>query len=271
MKIFTYLYKKLGEFGLNHELQKQDECFFVKNAAKLIDVEWELVILEEANGGPDFIIREGDSSFGLEVCEIFKGEVQPKKGSKLKEEAATNQKLIDGIRQQYENVEKDVPLSVRFLGNLDDSNKSKILQALFDMSLRKKSPSYSEDLVLEHDSGSLKIFVERLPDGYGRDQLCRPDWFSVTDSVGWAEKDSCKIQEAIDMKSQKVGRYRENVAKKLELKNPENCDIQLLIVSDHMWSYGQVKLDKEQPYNLHEFHTVYFYPFPQRPIVLSSG
>lgn len=268
MEIFTYLSKKLR---LIYSQQKQDEYFFAENAAKQINVDWKLIARDESNGGPDFIVHEGENSFGLEVCEIFKGEVQPRKGSKLKGEAATNQKLIDEIRQQYEKVENSVPLNVKFLGDVNSSNKSQILQTLLDMGLGEKSPSYSGDVVLEDDSGDLKMFIRRLPDGWGRDRLCRPDWFCVSDSVGWAEKDSCKIQEAIDIKSQKIGQYRENVAKELGLKDPENCDIRLLIVSDHMWSYGQVKLDEERSYNLREFDAVYLFPFPQKPIVQSAG
>ena len=268
MGIFSYLSKKLESI---HNEQKQDEYFFAENAAKLIDAEWKLVACDESNGGPDFIVHEGEKSFGLEVCEIFKGEVQLKKGSKLKKEAATNQKLIDEIRQQYENVEKNVPLYAKFLGEVNNSNKSQILQTLLDVSLGEKSPLYSEKLVLEHGSGGLTIFVRRLPDGWGRDRLCRPDWFSVSDSVGLLEIDFYKIQEAIDIKSQKIGQYRKNVAKELGLKDFENCDIRLLIVSDHMWSYGQVELDEKQLYNLHEFNAVYFFPFPKKPTVLRSS
>ncbi|MDE0411246.1 MAG: hypothetical protein OXI37_03415 [Gammaproteobacteria bacterium] len=268
MEIFTYLSKKLG---LIYNQQKQEECFFAKNAARLINAEWELIAREESGGGPDFIVHEGVNSFGLEVYEIFKGEVQPRKGSKLKEEAATNQRLIDEIRQQYENTEKNVPLYVKFLGDVNSFSKSQILKTLLDMGLGEKSPSYSGDVVLESDSGDLKIFVRRLPDGWGRDRLCRSDWFSIDDSLGWIEKDSCKIQEAIDKKSQKIDQYRANVAKELELKDPENCEIRLLIVSDHMWNYGQVELDEEQPYNLREFNAVYFFPFPEKPITLRSS
>ena len=170
-------------------LRKQNECFFVKEAAKLIGVEWKLVAREESNGGPDFIVHEGRNSFGLEVCEIFSGKVSPKKGSKLKEKAVTNQKLINEIRQQYEGMEENVPLYVKFLGDVRDSNKRQIVRTLLDMNLKEKSFPYSENRVLKYDSSNLKISVRRLPDDWPRDRLYnRPDWFSVKDSVGWVEK-----------------------------------------------------------------------------------
>ena len=248
--------------------KKQNEYFFVKEAANLIGVQWELVAREESNGGPDFIVHEEGNSFGLEVCEIFKGKVRPEKGSTLKEETVTNQRLINEMRQQYESVEENVPLYVKFLGDVREDNKSEIVRILLDMKLKEKNFPYLADSILEHDPGSLKIFVRRLPDGWERDRLYRPDWFNVKDSGGWVEKDSGKILEAIEIKSQKIGQYRKNVAKELGLKDPENCDIRLLIVSDHMWSCGQVKPDKELVNNLHGFNTVYFHPFPEKPCIM---
>lgn len=250
--------------------KKQNECFFVKEAAKWLDVQWRLIPREESNGGPDFIIHEGKNSFGLEVCQIFKGKVRSQ-GSKLKKEAVTNQKLINEIRQQYESMEDSVPLHVRFLGDVVEENKRKIVQTLLDMNLKEKSFLSLSERVLECTSGSIKIYVRRLPDGWKRDLLHRPNWFNVGDSVGWVEKDSDKISKAIERKSKKIVQYRKNVAHELGLADFENCDIRLLIVSDHLWSYGQVNLDKEQSYNLHEFNVVYFFPFPEKPIALRSS
>lgn len=253
-------------------LRKQNECFFVKEAAKLIGVEWKLVAREESNGGPDFIVHEGRNSFGLEVCEIFSGKVSPKKGSKLKEKAVTNQKLINEIRQQYEGMEENVPLYVKFLGDVRDSNKRQIVRTLLDMNLKEKSFPYSENRVLKYDSSNLKISVRRLPDDWPRDRLYnRPDWFSVKDSVGWVEKNTRKISETIENKSHKIGLYQTNIAKEFGLKDPENCDIRLLVVSDHMWNYGQVELDKVLVNNLHKFNDVYLFTYPGKLTVLGAG
>ena len=183
-------------------VQKQAEFHFAKEAARLMDVQWKLVAHEESNGGPDFIVHEGADRFGLEVHEIFNGEITPKKGSRLKQRQAGTQKLIDRIRQRYEDIEKDVGLYVKFLGDLNDDGVEPIIQALLDMNLQKNF-SHSKECVLKHNSGRLKIFDTRLPDGWPRNQLSRRDWFSVTDSGGWREQESRKILEAVEMKSGK--------------------------------------------------------------------
>ena len=261
--------------------QKQEECIFAMTAAGLLGVQWELIPCDEPSGGPDFIVREDSNWFGLEVCEIFKGGIKEKKGSKgkinekkgsiLKEKAARNQQLIDDIRQQYESVEGNVPLYVKFLRDIDENNKDEIVQKLLDMNLKEKSFPYRADHDWMHGSRSLKISVSRLPDGFGRDRMHRPDWFNINDSIGMVEKDFSKILKTIKEKSKKITNYKNNVADvadEMGLEDPENCKIRLLIVADHMWSYGQVNPKIDPGINLHGFDAVYFFPFPDKLIKL---
>ena len=261
--------------------QKQEECIFAMTAARLLGVQWKLNSCDESSGGPDFIVREDSNWFVLEVCEIFKGGIKEKKGSKgkinekkgsiLKEKAARNQQLIDDIRQQYESVEGNVPLYVKFLRDIDENNKDEIVQKLLDMNLKEKSFPYRADHDWMHGSRSLKISVSRLPDGFGRDRMHRPDWFNINDSIGSEEKDFSKILETIEEKSEKITNYKnyvEDVADEMGLEDPENCKIRLLIVADHMWSYGQVNPKIDPGINLHGFDAVYFFPFPDKLIKL---
>ena len=124
--------------------------------------------------------------------------------------------------------------------------------------------------VLEHAPTHLKLFVRRLPDDWPCDRLSRPDWFSVTDSGGWREQGSRKILQAVATKSTKISRYRENVARELHLGGPEEADVRLLVIADHMWNYGQIAPDQDLTGNMHGFNAVYFFPSPEKPLVLKN-
>ena len=236
----------------------------------MMDAQWKLVARKEFNGGPDFIVYEGESFFGLEVHEIFKGKTTRNQGSKLKKNQSVTQSHIDNIRRQYEKLEKEIPLYVKFLGPLKGSHSELTVQALQSMQLREKKFPYTDEVVLEQDSDRLKIVVRRLPDGWPRDRLHKPDWFSITDTVGWVENDSQKILNAVKKKSEKIGQYKHNISKELNVGKPEGVDVRLLLVSDHLWSYGQVSADKEVIDVRHGFDVVYFFPFPEMPIKLKS-
>jgi hypothetical protein len=49
--------------------QKQQERFFVEQAAKLLGKTW---VFEEDRERPDFIVSGGEHHFGLEVCQILR-------------------------------------------------------------------------------------------------------------------------------------------------------------------------------------------------------
>ena len=203
----------------HREQQKLNECHFAAEAARLMGVQWELVPRhEESNGGPDFIVHEGAHRFGLEVREVFKGKSARKQGSEFKQDQSETQQRIDRIREQYEGVERDITLSVMFLSSPDDDHLDQIVNKLRNMNLQEND---RENFIVNQDSEPLKIFVRRFPNGWDRDRLSRPDWFSVADAGGWVEKDPQKILSAVAEKSKKVNQYRENVAANLGLENPK--------------------------------------------------
>ena len=157
-----------GNFAMareHREQQKLNEYHFAAEAARLMGAQWELVPRnEESNGGPDFIVHEGAYRFGLEVQEVFKGKSAPKQGSELKQYQSEDQQRIDRIREKYEGVEGDIPLYVKFLDNPDDDHADQIVDKLRNINLQENG---HENFVVDQDSGPLKIFVMRLPEGVG--------------------------------------------------------------------------------------------------------
>ena len=246
--------------------QKRDEHRFAEAASLLLNTEWELVPRDdESQGGPDFIVREKGRSFGLEVQEVFKGVASAKRGAALKRNQSENQLRIDRIRQQYENIAGNMPLYVKFLNEPDDSRTDHIVNELYKMKLGGgKAFPYQNDFTIEQEDGLLKIFVSRLPDDWERDRLYRRDWLIVADTGGFVEKNREKIFRAVRGKSEKVDRYRENVARELGLENPLEADVRLLLVADHMWNFGKVELNSEWDGNQHRFSRVYFFRFPDK-------
>ena len=252
-------------------IQKQDELRFSREAARLMDLRWKFVARDESDGGPDFIVYEGTRAFWLEVHEIFSGEMSPKKGSRSKQIQAETQKRINEIRRRYEEMEQNVTLYAKFLGTLKNFDMALVVNALVSMGLRETNFPHCEELELRHKLSQLKIFVRRLPDGWPRDRLSRPDWFGVMDSVGWVEQGTRKILDAVTTKSEKIGQYRRNIAAHLNLGDLEDTDVRLLVVADRMWSYGQIAPGAELMGNLQGFDAVYFFPFPEKPITLKSA
>ena len=231
----------------------------------MMAVQWNIVDRDESQGGPDFLVYHGSNAFGLEVQEVFAGEISLKKGSRRKQRQAGTQKRIDEIRRRYEESEEGVALDVKFVGTLNDIDIEMVVQALLKFNLNERSSLNVKRLELRQISRDLKLYVRRLPVGWPRDRLGRPDWFSVMDSSGLGEQDSRKILDAVSKKSKKISQYRRNIVDELNLVDPEEADVRLLLYADRMWSYGQIAPRGELAGNLHGFTVVYFFPFPEKP------
>ena len=247
-----------------HSQQKRDEHRFAIAASRLLHAQWELVPrCDESEGGPDFIVHQKDHSFGLEVQEVFKGAASEKKGATLKRKQSEDQLRIDRIRQQYEDAAGNIRLYVQFLNTPDEERIDQVIEELCNMNLQEKTFSYQNNFTIEQEGGQLKIFVSRLPNDWERDRLYRPDWFIVADAGGFVETNSKKISKAANAKSEKIYRYRKNVAKDLGLMGPQDADVRLLLVADHMWNFGKVEVNDEWSRNNHGFDAVYFLRFPE--------
>ncbi|MDP1731843.1 MAG: hypothetical protein Q8L54_11850, partial [Devosia sp.] len=71
--------------------QKQQEKHFAYEAAKHLGVDWFVADFEN----PDFIVTEGERSFGLEVNQLFLGKQTQRAGSAEKAREGHTQKLLD--------------------------------------------------------------------------------------------------------------------------------------------------------------------------------
>ena len=189
-------------------------------------------------------------------------------GSELKKKQQNTQKIIDQMRDQFECAEPNVSLRVEFVGDVADSFTSPVVKALLGLKLRDKSVLHREKCVLYQDDRALALYVTRLPDDCNRDRLNRPDWYPVSETIGWPEKSGHILQERILEKSKKLENYRTNVASELGIHNTASLDVRLLLVADHFWASGMVRPAAGVYYELHGFSAVYFYPFPNPPTML---
>ena len=221
--------------------QKNHERQFAAAAARLMDRSWFLIARREHGGGPDFLVEDGRSGFGLEVVELFAGRLT-ERGSIEKKRQSRTHKLIESIRAQYERIHPDIRLYVKFLGPLTESDTASILDTLTAMQPVCTPFPHTEERLIRRATGDLKLFVRRLPDDWPRDRLHRPDWFSVSDTVGFVLEDIDRVREAIRKKSERLPLYRRNIARELKLTDSKNADVRLLIVADRMWNHGRIRL-----------------------------
>jgi hypothetical protein len=81
---------------MSQKQQKVIEENYACDAAKLLGEAWQLS--QPSNEVPDFIINDGNSSFGLEITEAFKGDSNERGGSKSRSDEGACQALIEKYR-----------------------------------------------------------------------------------------------------------------------------------------------------------------------------
>ena len=222
--------------------QKEHERFFVERAAALLGKTWRVV----ACISPDFIVTEGTQQFGLEVRDIFTG-AHNRRGSHMKMAESQTQQAVDALRQEYEAI-TNIPLSVRFVGDMCAGNMDKVVSALVEMGLSYKPIGHQE--VIDIDAGQrLRVHVTRA---------CIAGWFSVTHRVGWVDRHPIKrIADAIEAKSKNLAKYTQTAGP----------DIRLLIVADHIYNSGKLMLEEPAAPDLQGFQVVYFFSYPESVMV----
>lgn len=217
--------------------KKQRERFLAEEAGKVLGKAWELGLDRE---NPDFVVTEGDGRFGLEVCEIFTG-TQSKAGAAMKANESNMQGAVNSLRCEYEAT-ADIPLVVKFVGNMCAENLAAVVPALIACDLSSKPIGHRD--VLDWGAG-LRVHVTKS---------FRPDWYSVNDRVGWVDRDAApRISDAIAKKSRNLSRYRQSAG----------ADIRLLIVADRIHNSGKLLLEESRTLDLRGFRTVYFYSYPE--------
>ncbi len=222
-------------------MKKEDERFFVEEAAKLLGTTWSLSPDRES---PDFLVTEGTQKFGLEVSEVFMGP-QSRDGSKIKEKESKTQKAVNALRLEYEEI-TNIPLRVQLVGDMCAKNMAKVVPALVAEDFASKPTLHHAEINL---GDGFSVHVTKA--------ICA-EWFSVNDRVGWVDRDPIKcIADAVEKKSKKLPAYREAIG----------SDIRLLLVADRIYNSGKLMLKERPALDVQGFRVVYFFSYPDCVIV----
>jgi hypothetical protein len=233
--------------ALTRPLQKRRERFFAKEAARLLGKNWNL---GEDREHPDFVVAEDGQQFGLEVTQIFIGP-QDHAGSSLKAQESKTQRVVNAIHREYESIQ-NVPLIVRFVGNMEAANLATVIPALVGHDLPSRPIRYHfvHDTTAAHPARPrLRVHVTKG---------LRADWYSVNDRAGFVDHNPHGIiAAAIAKKANALTRY-------------EGCaaDIRLLLVADRISNSGKLMLYKGARFDFHQFKAVYLFPYPEDVILL---
>ena len=235
---------------MTSELQKRIEHNFVLKASQLLNFQWEIVDQREE---PDFIIREDNRTFGLEVREIFLNENQNRGGSALKQTENHRSKQLKTFADSLEK-KSDLALHVRLLrkpdaGNISECELKELHHALTAENLESRKIGYQTQFCL---ACGTKVWVTKE---------FRSRWYVLNDRVGWVSQDPIKlVQTAINSKGKKLRTYRKNAGP----------DVRLLLVADHLNNSGKITLSSttSRSFDLQGFTKVYFLSHPSEALEL---
>lgn len=231
--------------------KKHRERFWAEQAARHLGMVWTLGADREA---PDFIVIEGDGQFGLEITELFAGSIGPD-GSAAKARESRTQRSVNDLRQAYEAI-NNIPLIVKFVGNMEDDNLRTVVPALVAHDLPSKPIGYRfvHDTEIAHPlRAPLRVHVTRG---------LRPDWFSVNDRVGFVDRNPRHIVDAaIENKAKDLARYRATAG----------SDVRLLLVADRIMNSGKLLLGNSAGFDSFGFQAVYFLSYPEGTVILSDA
>ena len=218
-------------------MNKRQERFFVEEAARSLGVQWEV---GEDRESPDFLIEDGNCTFGLEVSELFAGPVGIR-GALRKAAESLHQKTIDRYRRTYEN-ERDVPLRIAILGKITKESMEKLLTILLSRDLARMRPGERFEVEINEQ---FKSHVTRA---------FHHEWFRVNDRVGWVNHNPLPvIEEAVAKKSELLDNYREAAGP----------DIRLLLVANRIFASGKLQLVEDSTVDTQGFRVVYFFSYPE--------
>ena len=229
--------------------QKDGERFFVEKAAEFLRKGW---CLGPDRENPDFIVTEGAEKFGLEVCEIFTGP-QDEIGSHMKRAESETQRVVNALQGEYE--EKDnIPLNVRFVGDMCDENRAVVLRALIEKNFSTKPIRYQD--IIEADEGKAKLRVHAT-------RALQANWLCINDRAGWVDRNPIeRITKEIEKKSEKLPRYKECTG--LD-------DIRLLVVANRIMNSGKLSLQEPPALDMQGFQVIYFFSYPESVTVIGCA
>ena len=219
-----------------------------EQAAESLGRQWTLYDRE----APDFVVVDGATRFGLELCRVFAGP-QGRKGAATKAAEALTQRRIDACRQQYELATAATPLAVRLVGCLCDVHLAGVVPALLALNLHERTPGHSACIQLFECGAQLSIHVRRSIAGHA-------SWQSVNDRGGWVNRNPvASVQKAVHNKALSLSTFR---------KRTRVPDQRILVYCDATMNSGRLRLDPGTQVDLAGFDVIYFFPYPEAAIVL---
>jgi hypothetical protein len=221
-------------------VSKKIERFYLKSFLKSIG--WDNSLIEETES-PDFIIKSGDQSFGVEVTQLFKDD--SKFGSMLKrDESEHNLFLTELAKEYYQNGGCPIYLSVKKIANLPDQNtRQELLLKLKSLFIQ---PWEHTEVCVE--SGNFNLDITRLPDAVGPYNR----WICIDDGIDWVRSlDKNIVEQKIKEKSAKIGEYHKVIK-----------DIVLLIVIDRYKKSGKLQWNAQETCHNYGFTSVYLHTLP---------
>lgn len=236
---------------MTHAGKKQRERFWAEQAARHLGAAW---LFGNDREIPDFLVTEGDVQFGLEVTELFKG-LQGPYGSTARREESLIQRSLNDLRRVYESF-VDIPLTVKFVGNMEDDNLGTVVPALIAHDLASKPIGYS----FVHDTST--AHPHRTPLRVHVTKGFRPDWYSINDRVGFVERNPRHIlAAAIESKAKNLACYQAAAG----------SDVRLLLVADRINNSGKLMLADNTAFDLCGFRAVYFLSYPEGVVTLCDA
>ena len=222
-------------------MNKKQELFFVEEAAKAMNVQWNVLKERES---PDFIVMEGDRRFGLEVSELFVGKVS-RKGSNRKAAESSSKGLIERFQNYYE-MRGTVPLRVEILGAVSEAAMCQLTRDLLDRDLHLMKLGERFQVQLS------ETFIAHVT------RASRANWFRIDDRIGWVNTNPLPIiEESVKRKSKNLHRYWKAVG----------TDVRLLLVANRLHASGKLKLGEASMMDTGGFRAVYFFSYPERVTV----
>jgi hypothetical protein len=233
-----------GAIAVTRLSKKAQERFFVEEAACRLGKNW---IVGPDREQPDFVVTEEAHQFGLEVSEIFTGP-QDSSGAAMKQVESQAQRVVNSLRNEYEAT-TNIPLTVKFVGNMRTENFAAVVPTLIAMDLASKEIGYYA--VLDEGKG-LRVHVTK---GF------RVDWYSVNHRVGWVDlRPQQQIKQAIEKKSKELSSY----------VSAAGSDIRLMLVANRFNNSGKLRLQETATFDLRGFSVVYFFSFPETVTVFDQ-
>ncbi len=226
---------------MTSKTQKKHEIFYASECSRLLNLNWKVSSSPDEDNYPDLLIVENNSTFGLEVTELFKSTAR--KGSLIKAQEQQRTSAIERLSKEYYKTYSE-PIKVNFIGDIPSIEE---FCDLIDSNVTNLS--ISEDIKIMLPNANSSMHLMKLPkqlEGYSI-------WNSIDSIVGWVEEISEELLSSmIEKKGGKLARYKSNLD-----------DVRLLIYCNRLFDSGKFILNEQNIRSTFGFNKVYFMSYPQ--------